>query len=37
MKEDEEFSSKNWRDCNLETMIAMRGKMEPNFLKNAKK
>ena len=37
VKEDEEFGSKNWRDRDVETMIAMRGKMEPEFLKNAKK
>jgi len=37
VEEDEELSSKNWRDRDVETMIAMRGEMEPEFLKNAKK
>ena len=37
VEEDDEFGSKNWRDRDVETMIAMRGEMEPEFLKNAKK
>lgn len=37
-KEDEdESAAKNWKDCDVETMIALRGEMEPEFLKNAKK
>ena len=37
VEEDEEFGSKNWRDCDVQTMIAMRSEMKPNVLKNAKK
>jgi hypothetical protein len=37
VEEYKELSSKNWRDRDVETMIAMRGEMKPNFLKNAKK
>jgi hypothetical protein len=37
VEEDKELSSKNWRDRDVETMIAMRGEMEPEFFKNAKK
>ena len=37
VEEDEESNSKKWRDRDVETMIAMRGEMEPEFLKNAKK
>ena len=37
MEENEEFNSKDWRDRDMETMIAMCGEMELEFLKNAKK
>ena len=33
-EEDEESSSKNWKDHDVETMISLRGEMEPEFLKN---
>ena len=36
-EEDEEFGSKNWKDHDVETMISLRGEMEPKFLKNVKK
>ena len=31
VEEDEKFDSKNWRDYDVVTMIAMRGEMEPIF------
>ena len=40
MKEnDEEIEEeeKHWKDANVEVMIALRGEMEPEFLKNEKK
>ena len=36
-EEDEESSSKNWKDHDVETMISLHGKMELEFLKNSKK
>jgi len=36
-EEDEESSKKNWKDQDVETMILLRGEMELEFLKNAKK
>lgn len=36
-EEDEESAKKNWKDQDVETMISLRGEMEPEFLKNAKK
>ena len=36
-EEDEESGSKNWKDHDVETMISLRGEMEPEFLKNTKK
>lgn len=37
-EEDGEFGvSKNWRDSDVEALVALRGEMEPNFVKNAKK
>jgi hypothetical protein len=32
-----EEEKKHWKDANVEVMIALRGEMEPEFLKNAKK
>jgi hypothetical protein len=40
MKEKEgetEEEKKHWKDADVEVMIALRGEMEPEFLKNAKK
>ena len=37
VEEDEELGSKNWRNHDVETMIAMRGEMVSEFLKNTKK
>ena len=40
MKEkDEEIEEekKHWKDADVEVMIALRGEMEPEFLKNEKK
>ena len=31
-EEDEESGSKNWKDHDVETMISLRGEMEPKFL-----
>ena len=37
-EEDEEFAIlKNWRDSNVKTLIALRGEIEPIFIKNAKR
>lgn len=36
-EEDEDLSSKHWKDADVETMISLRGEMESEFLKNAKK
>ena len=30
-------SSSQWRDSGVDTLIALRGEMEPNFVKNGKK
>ncbi len=32
-----EEDKKHWKDADVEVMIALRGEMEPEFLKNAKK
>ena len=32
-----EEEKKHWKDADVEVMIALRGKMEPEFIKNAKK
>ena len=37
VEEGEESGSKNWKDHDVETMISLRGEMEPEFLKNIKK
>jgi len=39
MKEEGETEEdkKHWKDADVEVMIALRGEMEPEFLKNAKK
>lgn len=35
---DENFGvSNNWRDFDVEALIASQGEMEPNFVRNAKK
>ena len=37
-EEDEECGvSKSWRDFNVEALIALQSKMEPDFVKNVKK
>ena len=36
-EDEEEKSRKNGPDCEVETLIAIRGEMEPEFVKNAKK
>ena len=36
-EDEEEESRKNWPNCEVETLIAIRGETEPGFVKNAKK
>ena len=36
-KEGETEDKKHWKDVDVEVMIALRGEIEPEFLKNAKK
>jgi hypothetical protein len=36
-KEGFKEGASNWKDCDVEVLISLRGEMDPEFLKNAKK
>jgi hypothetical protein len=36
-KEGFEEGAPNWKDCDIEVLISLRGEMDPEFLTNAKK
>jgi hypothetical protein len=36
-KEGSEEGASNWKDCDVEVLISLRGEMDPEFLKNAQK
>ena len=37
VKVEDDDSKRNWLDSEVETLIALKGEMQPDFIKNAKK